>query len=232
MPLRARSLIRRLRLAAALLLLAALLGFCAWLWAAHWRPRLEDFPVQGIDVSDADGPIEWWTAKASGVQFAYIVATTGADTRDLRFPEHWRGAYEAGVKRGAMHLYSLCQLAADQAGNFVSTVARSEDQLPATVVLDFDPACSARPDREVVLGEIGRLLAAIDTHLGKRSVLQVSKAFEAHYGIGEATTRQLWATQPFFPPYYFTRPWTVWRASSFRRIPGVGRPVNWDVMAR
>lgn len=230
--MRAGLLLRRVRIGAALALVAALLGFCGWMYAAHWRPRVSDFPVQGVDVSEADGAIDWWAAKRSGAAFVYAVATSGAQGRDQRFAEHWRDAHAAGLKRGAMHVYSLCQLASDQAGNFDSTVPRTDDQLPAALWLDFAEDCPARPDRKVALGEIERFLQAIETHLGKRAVIKVSRAFEAHYRISETTTRQLWAEQPFFPPYYMARPWVLWQASPFRRIEGAPNPLHWDVMAR
>lgn len=227
-----RVLARRFRVIAGIALALAVCALCAWLFAINWRPRPADFPVQGVDVSEAQGPIEWWTVKKSGAQFAYLHATTGANQTDLRFPENWRGTFEAGIRRGALHIFSLCQLAADQAGNFVSIVPRSDDQLPAAVDLDFQPDCNARPERDVVIGEIGRFITAIETHLGEHAVLRVSKNFEARYRISEAFPRLLWSRQAFFPPYYLSRPWTVWQASSFRRIEGISGPVNWSVMAR
>jgi len=229
---RGRIWMRRLRFIVPAIVLLGLAGFSAWLFASNWRPSLNDFPVQGVDVSEEQGPIEWWTVKKAGVHFAYIRATTGADGRDLRFPENWRWTYEAGIRRGAMHVYSLCQLASDQAGNFVSTVPRSDDQLPAVIELDFHADCPARPERAVMLGELGRFIAAVETHLGKPVMLKLSKAFENQYRVSDGIERLLWSDQPFFPPYYLARPWSIWRASSFRRIDGVGRPVNWDVMAQ
>lgn len=227
-----RILARRFRVAAGIALALAVTGLCAWLFAINWRPRPADFPVQGVDVSEAQGPIEWWTVKKSGAAFAYIQATSGADGTDLRFPENWRGTFEAGIRRGALHTFSLCQLATDQAANFVRLVPRSDDQLPAAVDLDFQPDCAARPERAVVVGELGRFLAAIETHLGEHAVLRVAKNFEARYQISDAFPRVLWSRKAFFPPYYLSRPWTVWQASSFRRIEGIGGPVNWNVMAR
>lgn len=227
-----RILAYRARVVAAVALVLAIAGICAWFFAINWRPRPADFPVQGVDVSAAQGPIEWWTVKKSGARFAYIHATTGANETDLHFPENWRGTFEAGIRRGAVHGFSLCQLATDQADNFVSLVPRSDDQLPPVVDLDFDSGCSARPDRGVVIGEIDRFLKAIETHLGEHAVLRVSKDFEARYRISEAFTRLLWSRQAMFPPSYLSRPWTIWQASSFRRIEGISGPVNWDVMAR
>lgn len=227
-----RILARRFRVAAGIVLALAVTGMCAWLFAINWRPRPADFPVQGIDVSEAQGPIEWWTVRKSGARFAYIHATTGGAETDLRFPENWRGAFEVGIRRGALHIFSLCQLASDQAGNFVSIVPRSDDQLPPAVDLDFQADCAARPERDVVIGELGRFIAAIETHLGEHVVLRVSRNFEAGYRISEAFPHILWSRQAFFPPSYLSRPWTVWQASSFRRIEGISGPVNWNVMAQ
>ncbi len=227
-----RVLARRLRYVVPGLILLGLIAWCAWLFASRWRPSPSDFPVQGVDVSEEQGPIEWWTAKKAGIAFAYLRATSGAEGRDLRFPENWRWTYEAGVRRGALHVYSLCQLAADQAGNFVSTVPRSDDQLPPAVELDFDPGCKARPERQVVIGELDRFLHTIETHIGKPGILLVSARFEAQYRISDAFQRLLWSRGAFFPPWYFARPWSIWQASRFRRIEGIGAPVNWDVMAR
>ena len=227
-----RVLTRRLRYVVPGLILLGLIAWCAWLFASRWRPSPSDFPVQGVDVSEEQGPIEWWTAKKSGIEFAYLRATSGAEGRDLRFPENWRWTYEAGVRRGALHVYSLCQLAADQAGNFVSTVPRSDDQLPPAVELDFDPGCKARPERQVVIGELDRFLHMVETHIGKPGILLVSARFEAQYRVSDAFQRLLWSRGSFFPPWYFARPWSIWQASRFRRIEGIGAPVNWDVMAR
>ncbi|MES2442268.1 MAG: GH25 family lysozyme [Pseudomonadota bacterium] len=229
----ARILWRRTRIGAGFALALALIGFLAWLAAVNWRPDAKAFPLQGIDVSEAQGPIDWWTVKAnSEVGFAYARATIGADRRDKSFGRNWRGLYAVAMPRGAIHSFSLCQLAADQAGNFVKTVPRSDDQLPMALDLDFDPGCAARPERNVVLGEIGRFLAGVEAPAGKPAILRVSRAFEARYRVSQAIPRRLWSVQPFFPPDYFDKPWTMWQASGFRRIEGVPRAVNWDVMVK
>jgi lysozyme len=225
-------LVGRLGQAGALAVLLALLGFSGWMYAANWRPRVSDFPVQGVDVSEADGAIDWWAARKSGVRFVYAVATRGMGQRDSRFFETWEAVPKAGLRRGAMHLFDLCQPAIRQAGNFVSTVPRSADQLPPAILLDFDADCDARPKRAVVLAEAELLAKALETHLGRPAVLKVSKAFEAEYRVSEGTGRPLWSRQAFFPPWYLARPWRMWQASGFRRIEGADRPVHWDVMAR
>src|SRR4051812_27713561 len=130
----ARILWRRTRIFSGFALALALIGFCAWLFAINWRPDARAFPTQGIDIGETQGAIDWWTVKANPeVNFAYARATIGADRGDKRFAANWRGLYAVGMPRGAIHTFSLCQLAADQAGNFVKTVPRADDQLPVAL---------------------------------------------------------------------------------------------------
>lgn len=227
-----RRLARRLRIAGGILLALLLVGMTAGLFAIRWRPAPESFPMQGIDVSERNGAVDWFAVKRGGAVFGYARATTGADERDGMFARHWRDLFESGLRRGAIHAWSLCQLAADQAGNFVTTVPRSADTLPAAIELDFTPDCAARPDRAVLLGELARFAEALEVHTGKPVVLKVSAAFEAQYRVSEAINRPLWSEGFFFPPAYFARPWRMWEANSIRRIEGVSGPVNWSVVAR
>jgi lysozyme len=228
-----RVLWQRTRVPAGVVLALALIALLFWLFAATWRPASKDFPVQGIDVAEAQGPIDWWTVKTNpDIQFAYARATIGARGRDKRFLEYWRALFETGIPHGAFHVFSLCQLSADQAGNFVAAVPRHPEQLPVAVELDFDSSCAARPARPVVLGEISHFLTVIEKRSGKRAVLKIARRFEDYYRVSQAIQRPLWSVQAFFPPSYFDKPWTMWQASSYRRIEGVSGAVNWDVMAQ
>ncbi len=222
---------KALRIWAGIALALALVGVCAWLFAVNWTPPRDSYPVQGIDVSDGDGAVNWFTVKAMDVDFAYARATAGVDTRDAMFAEHWAAMYEAGVPRGAIHVFSLCRLAADQAASFVATVPRDPDALPAAIDLSFHDDCPARPVRDVVLVEIRRLAAIIETHSGKPVILRIAPDFEAKYQVSQAIDRPGWSTGLFFPPQYLARPWRMWQSSTMRRVEGVERPVNWNVMA-
>lgn len=231
MPL--RLLWRRSRVWAGVVLAFALLGVLTLLLAMLWRPSSKAFPIQGITVTEANGPIQWFAIKAQNpIRFAYVRATIGADEQDARFAENWNGLYEAGVRRGAIHVFSLCQLAADQAGNFVAHVPAHTDALPMALELDFRSDCPARPDRRVVLLEIAHFLQAVEARTGKPALLKVTPSFEARYRVGTAFARKLWAAQSFFPPAYFDKPWAMWQANAYRRIQGMAGPVEWNVMAR
>mgnify|MGYP005820362831 CR=1 FL=1 len=198
--------------------------------AVSWAPSRDQYPVQGISVDETNGNIVWHVAGATGVDFAYIQATRGAETRDANFAANVSGAREAGIRYGALHNYSLCRLATDQATIFVTTVPRAENMLPPAVRLAFDHGCGERPGRALVLSELNTFLNQIESHSGKRAIIAVSRDFEEMYNISSGMDRTFWLEANFFPPDYATKPWVMWRASDMRRISGVDGPINWNVV--
>ena len=217
------------RAATALVLLAILAGLLIW-WAARWTPSREDYPWQGVTISAENGGVRWGSIKASGADFAYLAATRGNDGIDPRFRANLAGAAEVGLRTGAVHHYSLCRLAADQAANFIRQVPRRKDALPSAVWLDFDPACKDRPTRALVLSELATFLAQIEAHTGKRSVIAPGPAFEADYRVTAGIARTTWLRRDFFEPDYGAHPWAMWQANDYVRLTGAGGTVGWNVL--
>ncbi len=208
-----------------------LLAIVGWSFATGWHPAAKHYPLQGIDLGESPGPIEWGTVRARGADFAYIVATSGADRRDPGFEPNWAALPEAGLRRGAVHVYSLCQLASDQANAFNTFVPQAGDALPAAVDIAFHADCAARPDRAVLVAEVARFIAMVEAHTRKPVLLRIAEPVEATYRLSEALARPVWAVANVFPPDYTAKPWRMWRASDFRRIDGIEGPVNWNVVA-
>jgi len=220
---------KRIIAAAALLVIAIVAAGMLWLWAQQWRPTGK-YPIQGVDVSDEAGEIEWWSVQAAGADFAYVRATSGAAGRDMRFAANWDELAKTHMRRGAMHHYSLCNSAVDQANNFNTTVPRTRDALPAAVELDFTDDCAARPAAKAVVDDLRHFLTMVEAHTGTPVLLKISRAFDSSYSVTAALRRPVWATGNFFPPHYAARPWRMWQANDMRRIDGVEGPVHWDVV--
>ena len=68
--------------------------------------KLPDGFEANLFASEANGVINWWAARGSGIQFAYARATAGANARDAQFADNWKNIYAAGLARGAMHSFS------------------------------------------------------------------------------------------------------------------------------
>lgn len=220
-------LIRRIFAALAAVLLGALL---LWVFATRWAPSRATYPLQGVDISAEQGDIDWRRLRAAGADFAYIRASEGSDGRDARFAENWQNAREAGLRRGAAHIFTLCRLARDQATNFIATVPREADMLPPAITLAFDERCQARPERKLLLGEIALFIEMVEAHTGKAVILNLTQDFEESYQISSAVDRSLWLRGMFFAPDYGTHPWVIWQASRIRRIDGIAGGVNWNIV--
>ena len=216
----------RLVLILAALALAAVAG---WRLAVRWHPSIEKYPVQGIDVSEATGPVEWAVAKGAGADFGYAVATRGDNVRDRTFQANWDAMAAAGMRRGAIHVFSLCQPGDEQANAFNTVVPKAPNALPAAIDLHYDDACAARPERAALIAEVAGAARRIEAHTGKPVLLKLAPAVEADYRLSAALKRNVWLTGNFLRPDYASRPWRMWQASDIRRIDGVEGPVNWNV---
>ena len=219
--------LQRIGTAAVLLLLAA--GLALW-WAARWTPDRALYPTQGITIDAGNGDVHWGSIKAAGADFAYVVATDGSAGVDPKFQRNMAAARETGVQAGAIHRYSLCQLATDQAANFIRHVPRRADALPAVVWLDYDDRCPDRPTRALLLSELATFLAQIEAHTGKRSLIAPGPAFEADYKVTQGIARTTWLRRDFFEPDYGAHPWAMWQANNYVRVSGADGTVGWNAL--
>jgi len=217
------------RVAGGLLAVVLLAGLALW-WAARWTPDRTRFPIQGVTISADNGDVHWGSIKAAGADFAYVVATDGTAGLDPTFTRNLAAAREVGVQIGAIHRYSLCQLATDQAANFIRHVPRRADALPAVVWLDYDDRCPDRPTRALLLSELATFLAQIEAHSGKRSLIAPGPSFEADYKVTQGIARTTWLRRDFFEPDYGAHPWAMWQANSHIRLTGADGTVGWNVL--
>ncbi len=213
--------------AAALLAVAGLAGMGAWHWATHWRPSPEAYPLQGVDLPVDAAALEWGSVRAAGADFAYLVATAGTATRAAAFEANWQALPDAGLRRGAVHLFEPCTDGSAQADAFNAVVPRAADALPPAVAIEATGDCPGAR----VAAQVERFAAAVEAHVGKPVLLRVSRAAEREYRLVAALDRPVWVTGDLVRPGYSPRPWRMWRASDMRRIDGVDRPLNWDVVA-
>jgi lysozyme len=217
---------------AALLLLVAL-GGGAWLWwqGRHWTPARAQFPVQGVLIGAADGPVDFKALRAVGADFAYLEASRGASGRDPAFAANLERARASGLPFGVVHAYDPCVPAERQAANFVTIVPRDSSLLPPAIALDKLAEHCADPASEAGLeSELTTFLNQIEGHVGKPVVLKLAPAFEERYHIAARIERNLWLERDWFQPGYAGRPWTLWTANSALATEAGDAPVRWVVV--
>ena len=224
------ALARRLRLAGGMLVLLLFAAGLALWWAARWTPPREQYPIQGVTIDAGNGAVKWGSIKAAGADFAYVAATEGNGGVDPQFARNLTAAREAGVQVGAVHRYSLCQLATDQAANFIRHVPRRADALPSAIWLDYDDRCPDRPTRALLLSELATFLAQIEAHMGKRSLIAPGPALERDYQVTRGIARTTWLRRDFFEPDYGAHPWAMWQANDYVRLSGADGTVGWNVL--
>lgn len=218
----------KLAITAAVLVASAIGAHAA---AVRWHPSPARYPLQGVDLGEQPPAVEWRSVRAAGADFAYLVATSGSGARDPAFEANWQALPEAGLRRGAVHLYSLCEDGVAQADAFNATVPRTADALPAAVDIDLRDGCAPPAAGPAVTSAVRAFVHRVETHTGKPVLLRLSAAVEHRYRLSSALDRPLWLAGNFFRPGYATRAWRMWRASDLRRIDGVEAPLNWDVVA-
>ena len=101
--------------------------------------RISLWTVEGLDVSDAQGTIDWPKVAATGRAFAFIKATEGlpgAYRQQANFKANWLGAKKVGIARGSYHYFRPTLDAAQQAVHHALTVRSVQAPGPG----DFGPA--------------------------------------------------------------------------------------------
>jgi lysozyme len=227
---RRRIKVTPLRIMLAAMLIGGLLLGSLALFARTWSPSRRIFPVQGITLSAQSGAVNWRMARAAGADFAYLLATSGANWRDPAFDDLLAGAQRGGLRYGAVHRFSLCHRASDQATRFLATVPRDARMLPPAIQLDFWPDCTQRPSRDALLAELNTFLNQIETHSAKPAIIRTSRSVEAAYDLAGGVNRTLWLEGALFPPDYATRSWVMWSASTWKRVDGIDGPIEWNVV--
>lgn len=210
-PPRFQKIGRRL---AWLALFAGLLAITGWWYAGRWQPDPERWPLHGVAVGLDNAPINWPMLAATGAQFAYIDAMSDSDEANAAFLREQDRAAAAGLRVGVIYHFAMCRMASEQAAEFVTFVPRSEQALPAAVMVDDDPDCHRRPSRALLLSELTTFLNQVETHLGKPMLVSSSAAIEAEFGVGSAINRPLWVRRNWREPDAATTPdWVIWQAS-------------------
>lgn len=194
------------------------------------------FPVHGIDVSRWQGDIDWHSARAAGVSFAYVKATEGGDFLDPMFRTHWDGAKGANVRHGAYHYFYFCRPAVEQARWFIENVPRDSAALPPVLDLEWNhrsPTCRVRPNGIDVRADAKVFLDILERHYGRRPLVYTTVDFFQDSELGQLKNTQFWLRSVAGHPSetYPDQAWTFWQYTGTGIVPGVATPVDVNAFA-
>jgi lysozyme len=186
--------------------------------------------LQGIDVSQFQGNVDWAQVKNSGIAFAYCRATVDATTVDTKFAANWPAMKAAGLLRGAYHHGRPGQDPIVQAQFFVNTVKPQKGDLRLMLDVEdtgFTPAQNWAWIQSFC-AEVQRL-----THMPV--IIYTSPSYWTT-NVGNPTTNRgcpLWianwdVTAPTVPRAWST--WTLWQyhVSNPGDVPGISTAIDHD----
>ncbi|HEY1584444.1 MAG TPA: GH25 family lysozyme, partial [Polyangia bacterium] len=144
--------------------------------------------VQGIDVSEFQGTINWPAVKASGHQFAFIRVSDGT-YQDPKFAANWAGAKAAGVLRGAYQFFRASDDPITIADQFLARMGTLGDgDLPPTLDVEVTDGQSAATIRT----RMEQWLAHVEQKTGRIPFIYVSPGFWPNLGSPNESHYRLW----------------------------------------
>lgn len=193
-----------------------------------WRkPKEVSVTINGVDISNWNGAINWPAAAATGIAFALTNCTEGTYFVAPTYAADWAGMKAAGIARGCFHFArpSLSQPAAE-AAYFLAHVGPLE---PGDVVaLDLEDG----------VGDLSAWaltwLQIVEAAIGFKPLLYSGPWFMDAHGItGNAALSAygLWLADWGVATPTVPAPWTfyaIWQSSAQGTVAGVPGPCDLD----
>ena len=98
--------------------------------------------MEGIDVSENNGIIDWQAVADAGIKFVMVRCSYGLQSKDSMFAQNVNGAHDVGLKVGAYH-YSYALTPDDaikEANNCRETIDSADVLLELPVFFDMEDA--------------------------------------------------------------------------------------------
>lgn len=193
-------------------------------------PSLNEYPIQGIDVSNHQKEIDWTKLDKQCVKFAFIKATEGGDFKDKSFERNWKNAREQGVVVGAYHFFTFCRSGEEQARNFIESVPKDETMLPPAIDLEYGGNCKLTKSKEELLADIRIFMQIVEEHYSRRMIIYVLDDFYQDFLIGEFPDNYYWIRDVYSKPKNnHGYQWSFWQHSNRGRLDGIEGFVDLNV---
>jgi len=186
--------------------------------------------IEGVDVSDKQGAINWRAVASSGRSFAFIRVSDGAGHPDTRFAANWPAAKAAGLIRGVYQYFEPAENPIAQADLLLQrTGGVAIGDLPPTIDVETlgstnSPAATADAvatwvdyvHRKTSLNPIVYASPSFWAQLPARGIERKAMLWVANWGVSKPTVPGAWNR------------WAFWQYSSAGSVPGITVPVDLD----
>lgn len=185
--------------------------------------------VEGIDVSDYQGNIDFKKVKEDNIEVVYIRSSVGNSFVDVKFRENYHGAKENGLKVGFYHFVTARNV----------NEAKEQARFFSHVISGLEPDCKLAIDFEVLRGltktevnEIARAFIETVEELTKKEMIVYSDAYNA-YRVFDSYLKEhypLWIAEYDVkaPEVGAWRDWAGWQYTDVGRVSGIIGNVDRD----
>jgi lysozyme len=191
----------------------------------------EKYTIHGIDVSYAQGKIDWRRVKAMEddglrISFVFIKATEGQHLIDTYFQRNWREAAKVGLICGAYHFFRPAQSGKEQARFFLKTVKPETSDLP--LVVDVETLDGLTPEK--MRQSLDDFFFYMRLKYGIKPVIYSGLSFYRDYLKGYYDNYPLWIAHYDKPDVEVNQAasWAFWQLSDKAKVNGINHAVDFD----
>jgi lysozyme len=189
------------------------------------------YKIHGIDVSYAQGKIDWPQVSAMEedsvqIRFAFIKATEGLLTVDPYFKRNWREGAKAGIICGAYHFFRPKKDGLWQARFFLQNVKLEKGDLPAVVDIEvLDGVAPAKMRRELKI-----FVEKVEQTTGVKPIIYTGTSFYRDYLKGYFEGYPLWIAHYYQDKLQLSEHtnWWFWQHSDIARVNGINHAVDFN----
>ncbi|HEX7951165.1 MAG TPA: glycoside hydrolase family 25 protein [Candidatus Limnocylindrales bacterium] len=194
--------------------------------------------LEGIDVSNWQGRIDFTKVKAAGKQFVFAKASEGTSWTDASYARNKASAIAAGLRFGAYHFARPGNAAGDgvrEADHFIAVMGLKRGMLRPVLDLEATGGLGVVALQSWVRSFLGRIYS----RLGVRAMIYTTASFWASY-MGSTT----WFASNGYPVLFIAQwkvaspslpasrwaghGWTFWQYSSCGSVAGIRGCVDLD----
>lgn len=191
----------------------------------------QKYAIHGIDVSYAQGKIDWQKVKSMEedsvhISFAFIKATEGLLTVDPYFQRNWREGPKAGITCGAYHYFRPEKNGKWQARFFLQNVKMEKGDMPP--VVDVEKLYGTSPEK--MRAELMDFLVAVQLKTGTQPIIYSGLSFYQDYLAGYFDNYRVWIAHYNQPELNIdpATKWIFWQHSEQARVNGINHVVDFD----
>ena len=200
--------------------------------AANQSDELKVCPVagavEGIDVSEFQGNINWGQVRASGREFAVIRVSDGVGHFDSKFNQNWAGAKAAGVTRGVYQFFRASEDGTAQANVVLQHLGGDLGELAPVADVEVTDGVGAGTLNVHLQQWIDRIRSVT----GKTPIIYTSSGLWGSLsGSSQFANDPLWVANWGVSCPSLPSPWTgfkFWQYADNGSVPGISGAVDLD----